>query len=257
MLQKNYGQRLISKAAQIISSSVNFLSGVTMQGVRLLLWDGHSVILHPPPLGEKKRKKKTRADSLIRQHHYIAAFQAWISNSHPKSSSQALLCWCRAVLPLCHLFSISSPASAKDQGTNRASASVCFICHYLMVMTPKRNSYRNTPLILWVVLSLCTIHSHPQAREIKGICWIEVSLGKICRGGELFNVNKSRIKLYNLLEQCRYRFPGNSRTFCHYYLSLLDIYKFSNEQCLTCRAKIIFNDISYSWKRIDPLNIIL
>lgn len=85
---------------------------------------------------------------------------------------------------LWHLFSISSPATAKDQGTNQTYAPICFIWHYLMVMTPKRNSCRNTLLILWVVFSSCTLHSHPKARKIEGICWIEVSLGKISKEGK-------------------------------------------------------------------------
>lgn len=78
-----------------------------------------------------------------------------------------------------------------------------------MVMTPKRNSCRNTPLILGVVFSLCTLHPHLKAREIEGICWIEVSLGKISVGEEIFHVKKSAVMHMLNHEYCSYRSPRN------------------------------------------------
>lgn len=86
----------------------------------------------------------------------------------------------------CHLFSISSPAAASDHGTSQACAPIHFICHYLMVMTPKKSFIAETHRwSFWVVFSLCTLHLYPKAREIKGMCLMEVSLGEISRAKNL------------------------------------------------------------------------
>lgn len=56
---------------------------------------------------------------------------------------------------------------------------------------------RNTPLVLWVVFSLCTLHLYPKAREIKGICLMEVSLGEISK--EFWLINMSAVSTHKTM----------------------------------------------------------